>query len=72
MLRPKLLRKKSGASGWANNTRAKVGPTSDRERQPWRKYSVGGGKWLLRSRTSRLRLAKAMISSSLSSRPRSL
>ena len=30
-----------------------VGPTSDSERQPWRKYSVGGGKWLLRSSTSR-------------------
>jgi len=34
MLRPRLLRKKSGASGWANSTRAKVGPTSDNERQP--------------------------------------
>jgi len=64
MLRPRLPRRKSGASGWANNTRAKVGPTSDSERQPWRRYSVGGGKWLLRSSTSRLRLAKAMMSSS--------
>src|ERR1700712_922879 len=33
-LRPRLVRKKSGASGWANNTRAKVGPTSDSDRQP--------------------------------------
>ena len=34
MLRPRLLRRKSGASGCANSTRANVGPTRDSERQP--------------------------------------
>jgi len=71
MLRPRLARRKSGASGWANNTRANVGPTNDSDRHPWRRNSVGGGKWLFRSRISRLRLAKAMMSSSPRSSPRS-